>query len=248
MRPIAARRARLHLAIGDLASATSWAAAHDLTADGALSYLREFEHITSAMVLLAQHRAGHSPGAVQVAKGLLERMLTAAQAGGRTGNVIEILVQLALASQAEGDRSRATDLLGHALALGEPEGHIRVFLDAGPALTAVLRRVEPDSPGGLHAHAVLAADAHEPSRPDQPAKRIPATAKPLVDPLSERELDVLRLLESDLGGPDIARELSVSVNTVRTHTRHIYAKLGVTTRREAVREAARLGLLRHPGR
>ena len=77
----------------------------------------------------------------------------------------------------------------------------------------------------------------------------PATpAQPLVDSLSERELDVLRLLDSDLAGPAIARELSVSVNTVRTHTRHIYAKLGATTRREAVREAARLGLLGHPRR
>ena len=71
---------------------------------------------------------------------------------------------------------------------------------------------------------------------------------PLVDELSERELDVLRLLGSELGGPAIARELSVSVNTVRTHTRHIYAKLGVTNRREAVREASRLGLLHRPAR
>ena len=96
---------------------------------------------------------------------------------------------------------------------------------------------------------MLAAGEQEPARPDQPASgTLRPRRQPLVDSLSERELDVLRLLESDLGGPDIARELSVSVNTVRTHTRHIYAKLGVTTRREAVREAARLGLLRHPSR
>ena len=75
-----------------------------------------------------------------------------------------------------------------------------------------------------------------------------SSPQPLVEALSDRELDVLRLLDTDLGGPDIARELSVSVNTVRTHTRHIYAKLGVTTRREAVREAARLGVLRRPSR
>jgi LuxR family maltose regulon positive regulatory protein len=154
-----------------------------------------------------------------------------------------------LASRAEGHRSRATDLLGRALVLAEPEGYIRVFLDAGPDLTAVLRRVRPDEPGGLHGRAVLAAGEREPLRPDEPAGGTPAArAQPLVDALSEREVDVLRLLDSDLGGPDIARELSVSVNTVRTHTRHIYAKLGVTTRREAVREAARLGLLRHPNR
>ena len=249
VRPIAARRARLHLARGDLASATSWATTHGLAAEDELSYLHEFEHITLAMVLLAQDRAGHSPSGAHEATRLLERLLAAAEAGGRMGNVIEILVQLALASQADGDRSRATDLLGRALALGEPEGHVRVFLDAGPALTAVLRSLRPDSPGGLHARAVLAAGEQEPARPDEPDSGTPATpAQPLVDPLSERELDVLRLLDSDLGGPDIARELSVSVNTVRTHTRHIYAKLGVTNRREAVREAARLDLLRHPNR
>ena len=249
VRPIAARRTRLHLARGDLASATSWATTHDLAADDEVSYLHEFDHLTLAMVLLAQHRAGRSPAAAHVARRLLERLLAAAEAGGRLGSVIEILVQLALASQAEGDRSRATDLLGRALALGEPEGHIRVFLDAGPALDAVLHSVEPDSPGGHHGRAVLAAGQEEPPRPDQPASGAPAASPPpLVDALSERELDVLRLLDSDLGGPDIARELSVSVNTVRTHTRHIYAKLGVTNRREAVREAARLGLLRHPNR
>jgi len=96
---------------------------------------------------------------------------------------------------------------------------------------------------------VLAAREQKPTQPSQPASNAPAGSRqPLVDSLSKRELDVLRLLDSDLGGPDIARELSVSVNTVRTHTRHIYAKLGVTTRREAVREAARLGVLRRPSR
>jgi LuxR family maltose regulon positive regulatory protein len=252
VRPIAARRARLHLAHGDLASATSWVASAGLAADDELSYIREFEHITLAMVLLAQHSAGHAPAAAHVARGLLERLLVTAEAGGRMGNVIEVLVQLALASDAQRERLRAADLVCRALALGEREGHIRVFLDAGPALRVLLGDVEPDTAGGLHARTVLAAAAQQLGRPHEPVSgpttsgtpRIPP--QPLVDTLSERELDVLRLLDSDLGGPHIARELSVSVNTVRTHTRHIYAKLGVTSRREAVREAARLGLLRHP--
>ena len=68
----------------------------------------------------------------------------------------------------------------------------------------------------------------------------------LIDPLSERELDVLRLLGTELGGPDIARELTVSLNTMRTHTKNIYAKLAVTNRRAAVRQAADLGLLPRP--
>jgi len=249
VRPIAARRARLQVALGDLASATSWAATQDLAADDELTYLREFEHITLAIVLLAHHPTGQPPAAVDVARRLLERLLAAAHAGGRMGNVIEILVQLALACEAEGDRSRATDHLGRALALGEPEGHIRVFLDAGPTLNPVLHSIRGDSPGAQHARRLLSAAEQEPPRPDGPGRDGPATpVRPLVDSLSERELDVLRLLGSDLGGPDIARELSVSVNTVRTHTRHIYAKLGVSTRREAVREAARLGLLHHTGR
>lgn len=249
VRPIAALRTRLQLAQGDLVSAASWAGAIDLGVDDDAIYLHEFEHITLAMVLLAQHRAGRASAATHQARRLLERLLTAAEAGGRIGNVLEILVQLALASQAEGNQSRAMDQLGRALALGEREGHIAVFLDTGPALTALLHRVRPDSPGGQHAQGVLAAAARDQSRPGEPERNAPtASSQPLIDALSERERDILRLLDSDLGGPAIARELSVSVNTVRTHTRHIYAKLGVTSRREAVSEAARLGLLRHPSR
>ncbi|MEO7350327.1 MAG: LuxR C-terminal-related transcriptional regulator [Marmoricola sp.] len=251
VRPIAALRTRVNLAAGDLASAESWAQALDLAADDELTYMREFEHITLAMVLLAQHRARSSPAAVHVARRLLERLKAAAEAGGRTGNLIEILVHLALASEAEGShRSRTSGLLGRALALAEREGYLRVFLDARPALDVLLHTIEPYAVGGLYARAVLTAGDAEPPHPDELNLDTPASARtvPVVDSLSDRELDVLRLLESDLGGPGIARELSVSVNTVRTHTRHIYAKLGVTNRREAVREAARLGLLRHPSR
>ena len=236
VRPVAARRTRLLLASGDLAAAASWVRSAELAADDELSYLREFEHVTLAMVLLAQHRDGRSPAAAQVARGLLERLLLAAEAGGRMGTVIEILVQLALASDALGERTRATELLGRALVMAEDEGHVRVFLEATPALSRLLRGIEPDSPGWRHARAVPAEGS------------TPSSATPLVDELSERELDVLRLLGSELGGPAIAQELSVSVNTVRTHTRHIYAKLGVTSRREAVREAARLGLLHRSAR
>jgi len=250
VRPIAALRTRVQLAQGDLDSAASWSDTIELAADDELTYLHEFEHITLAMVLLAQHRAGRSPAAAHVARRLLERLLVVAEAGGRMGNVLEILVQLALASEAEkGARPSATEPLGRALVLARREGHLRVFVDAGPRLTAVLHSLDPMSPGGAHARAVLAAGAADPRRLDEShVGAASAPPRPLVDALSERELDVLRLLESDLAGPDIARELSVSVNTVRTHTRHIYAKLGATNRREAVREATRLGLLRHPSR
>jgi LuxR family maltose regulon positive regulatory protein len=120
-----------------------------------------------------------------------------------------------------------------------------VFLDAGVDLMALLSHVAADTPQGRHAAAVLAA-AEETQQP--PRTSTSQLSQPLDDPLSERELHELRMLESDLDGPGFARELSVSVITVRTHTRHIYAKLGVTNRREAVRQAARLGLLRQPSR
>ena len=138
-----------------------------------------------------------------------------------------------------GDRTRATDLLSRALALAEREGHIRAFLNAGPALTR--------DPAHASSRTHPRVDTRGPSSPRRASagrRGQPRSRQPLLDPLSERELDVLRLLDSDLSGPAIARELSVSVNTVRTHTQHVYTKLGVTNRREAVRRAARLGLLR----
>jgi LuxR family maltose regulon positive regulatory protein len=249
VRPIAALRTRLHLARGDLASAESWVRGLDLATDDELTYRREFEHITLAMVLLAQHRARRSPVTAHVARGLLGRLQAAAQAGGRTGNLIEILVHLALAAEAEGSHGpRPSDLLGQALVLAEREGHLRVFLDARPTLDALLGTIDPGAAGGQYARTVLTAGDALTTQADEPKRDTPASAPLLLDSLSDREVDVLRLLDTDLGGPDIARELSVSVNTVRTHTRHIYAKLGVTSRREAVREGARLGLLRHPGR
>lgn len=245
VRPLAALRARLQLVQGDLDSAASWARQQALAVDDELTYLHEFEHITLAMVLLARGQSGHSPTS-EVTR-LLGRLLAAAEAGGRLGNVLEILVQLALAAQLEGSRVGAVDLLGRALVLAEAEGHVRVFLDAGPAVATLLRGITPDSPAGPHARVVLAAG--EGIRGSGiPVGGAPAVAQPgLLEPLSARELGVLRMLGGDLDGPAIARELSVSVNTVRTHTRHIYAKLGVSNRREAVRQAARLGLLRQVG-
>jgi ATP/maltotriose-dependent transcriptional regulator MalT len=98
----------------------------------------------------------------------------------------------------------------------------------------------PGRPGRSGARRLLAAGAH-----DSPSGQHPVAGQSLVEPLSSRELDVLRLLATDLDGPDIARRLSVSVNTVRTHTQHIYAKLGVNNRRAAVRQARHLDLLPH---
>jgi LuxR family maltose regulon positive regulatory protein len=216
-------------------TALGWARDRGVSADDDPSYLREYEHVTLARALLAEHAASGDPTAVTRATALLERLLTAAQEGERTGSVLELLVLLALAHQARGDRTGALDPLERALALAEPEGHVRVFLDEGPAMASLLGAMVRRGGAPPYAHRLLAA--------------VPAAGggapvqRGLVEPLSVRELEVLRLLGTDLDGPGIARELVVSLNTVRTHTKHIYAKLGVTSRRAAVRRAADLDLL-----
>lgn len=238
VRPVAALRARVQLARGDLDAALAWANERGLTTSDDLSYVREFEHITFARVLIARHAAVHDVRALEDALSLLKRLLAAADEGSRIGSTIEILILLATAHHAHQDNAAAIAALEDALRRAEPEGHVRLFLHAGPAVTALLRSVASRESATPHTRRVLAAaDRAESAGPPSSGSR-----PPLVDELSPRELDVLRLLRSDLSGPDIARELIVSLNTVRTHTKNIYAKLGVNNRREALRRAADLGL------
>ena len=240
VRPVPALRARVWVAQGRLGEALGWAREQGLSAADDLSYLREFEHITLARVLLArqaEERAG--PSGHEAAR-LLERLLPAAEDGGRTGRVIEILILRALAYQARRDIPAALACLDRAVTLAEPEGYIRVFADEGLPLASLLSAAARQRTAPNYVRRLLAAVRE--TSPDRPA------GQALIDPLSERELDVLRLLGTDLDGPAIARELMVSLNTVRTHTKNIYAKLAVTSRRAAVRRAAELGVPRTRGR
>jgi LuxR family maltose regulon positive regulatory protein len=185
-------------------------------------------------VLLVQSRAQRAERPVHDAARLLERLLQAAEAGERTGSIIEILVLQALTHQARGDLPGALAALERALTLAESEGYVRVFVGEGSPMASLLRAAAKQGITPSYVHRLLAAvNASE----DTP------TRQGLIEPLSERELEVLRLLSSDLDGPDIARELTVSLNTLRTHTKSIYAKLGVNSRRAAVRQAAELNLL-----
>ena len=231
VRPVPALRARVRVAQGELGEALGWAREQGLSAADDLSYLREFEHITLARVLLAGYAAGQ--GSVQEATQLLERLLDAAEKGQRTGSVIEILVLQALAHQARDDTPAALASLRRAVTLAEPEGYVRIFADEGPPMASLLRAAAKQGIARNYVRRLLAAVTK-----DAPA------SQGLIEPLSERELDVLRLLGTDLDGPEIARELIVSLNTVRTHTKNIYAKLGVNNRRAAVRRAMELDLSR----
>ena len=236
VRPVPALRARVRVAQGELGEALGWARERGLSVADDLSYLREFEHITLARVLLARYTAERAERSIQEATRLLERLLRAAEEGQRTGSVIEILVLQALAHQARDDIPAALASLRRAVTLAEPEGYVRIFADEGPPMASLLRAAAKHGIAPSYVRRLLAAvNKTEDSTP---------VSQGLIEPLSERELDVLRLLGTDLGGPDIARELVVSLNTVRTHTKNIYAKLGVNNRRAAVRRARELDLSR----
>jgi LuxR family maltose regulon positive regulatory protein len=234
VRPIPALRARVLAAQGRVGEAVAWARAQGLSAEDDLSYLRELEHVTLARILLAQARAQHAAPPMSDAARLLQRLLQAAEAGERTGSVIEILVLQALTDHARGNVPGALVALERALTLAEPEGYVRMFAGEGPPMASLLRLAAKQGISLSSVRRLLAAVNRSEDTP---------TPQDLIEPLSERELYVLRLLGSDLDGPDIARELSVSLNTLRTHTRNIYAKLGVNSRRAAVRRADELNLL-----
>jgi LuxR family maltose regulon positive regulatory protein len=230
VRPVPALEARVMVRQGRLDDAWAWARREDLSAGDELSYLREFEHVTLARVLLAD-------GLLAEGVGLLDRLLAAAEQGGRTATVIEVLVLLALARQQLDDRPAAMTALGRALELAEPEGHVRVFVDEGEPMAELLRAAASGRHPSAYAGRLLASvDGPAPTA----RRSVPGGG--LVEPLSEREREVLRLLATDLSGPEIARRLVVSLNTVRTHTKNIYAKLGVNNRRAAVRRAEELDI------
>ena len=250
VRPVAASKTRVWVVQGRLAEALGWARGQNLTVHDDLSYLREFEHITLARILLAQYQCDPTDRSILEAVGLLERLLKAAQAGGRDGSAIEILVLQALVHQAQGDIPAALLPLQQALALAEPEGYVRIFVDEGPAMAQLLleaaaRGILPDYTGKL-------LEASQPEQPPVLAAlgqagqgRFPLSdpSQSQIEPLSQREREILRLFQTELSGPQIADELVIALSTVRSHTKSIFSKLGVNNRRAAVKRASELGLI-----
>jgi LuxR family maltose regulon positive regulatory protein len=242
VRPIAAVRARIRIAQGRLAEAADWARERGLSATDDLSYLREFDHLTLVRLLIAQHRAHEDPGALREALDLLDRLLEAAEGSARTGSLIEILMLQALAHEAQGHRRPALEALERALTEApEADGYARLFLDEGAPMVGLLRAIEEPEVVRDRARRLL-RDSATPSR-GVASTRGAGAAESLSEPLSQRELQVLRLLDSSLTGPEIARELFVSHNTLRSHTKHIFTKLGVNSRPAAVSRAKEHGLL-----
>jgi LuxR family maltose regulon positive regulatory protein len=246
VRQMRAWQAREWVGQGDLIAAARWAEESGLSAEDEPDYPREFEHITLARLLIAQ-------GEHYKALGLLERLLEAAKAGRRTGTVIELLVLKALALQAKNYMPNALAALRRALALAEPEGYVRTFIDEGTLMAALLKQF-------FKAHKTQQTGAAESvvsleyvgkllealgedvkvSTKVRPRRK----AGLLVEPITERELEVLKLLAADLSNSEIARKLYVSSETVKSHLKHIYGKLGVRSRYRAVDRARELDILR----
>ena len=270
-RPIEALKARVYLRQGRLTQALAWAHEHGLAGDDDLSYLGEFEHIVLARVLIAEHRDG-APRAILEAMGLLDRLLQAAEAGRRLGSVIEILLVQALAHQEQGNTSLALASLQRALALAEPEGYVRIFVDEGESMARLLqeeprRGIAPDYTGRILAaepappqslarsigHRAFPNLAVSPAtqsktpdpRPNMVVPRIvePEMVEPLVEPLSPRELEILQLIAQGLSNHAICERLFLALSTVKGYNQRIFEKLQVQSRTEAVARARELGLL-----
>jgi len=184
------------------------------------------------------------------ALGLLERLHALAAAQGRTGSVIELRTLAALAYAACGDEPAAAAALGEALTLGAPEGNLRVFVDGGPPMAALVRRLLV---GWRQEQAVAAPPAYltrlvaafkQVGLPVLPPVRRGAVVVPgLVEPLSARELEVLRLLAAGKPNRLIAEELVVTLETVKKHVSHVFDKLGAANRTQAIARAQELGLV-----
>ena len=230
VRPIAATRARVRILQGRLDDAREWARERGVPPTDPPTYVSEHDQLTLARLLVSE-------GDARTALDLLDRLLKVAQTAGRGGSLVEAGLVRALAHRANGDADSAAADLAAALTAGVPAGYCRLFVDEGQPMAELLERAARAAAHDVRTHAeyLLAAAQRQPGR--APAGRVSEEG------LSERERQVLRLLATELSGPEIAAELFVSVNTLRTHTKHIFSKLDVKTRRAAVRRAADLGLL-----
>jgi LuxR family maltose regulon positive regulatory protein len=231
---MAAERAKLWLTQGDLPAALQWAAESGLTTRDQIPFHREKEYRIFAQTLIAQ---GHAAQALSLLAPLAELLETLEA----NHSLIAARVLQALAFQEHGESAQALSSLEHALSLAEPEGYVRTFVDEGEPMARLLRRALAQGIAPSYVSKLLAAFV-ESVQLAPPASQA-VVDQPLVDPLTERELEVLRLIAAGLSNREIARELVVAVSTVKTHINHIYGKLDAKSRIQAVAKAQVLDLL-----
>jgi LuxR family maltose regulon positive regulatory protein len=242
-----AREADLCLAQGNLAAAARWAGESGISCEEKPVFKCPDQYIVICRVRIAQ---GRSAEVIE----LLERLRSWSEATGAQPFLIQVLALQALQALAEGDREQACKHLERALSLAEPEGYIRTFLDLGAPLHHLLQiasaQILRDRSHDVYIRQLLDAFSSDTLSVQNELPRsghtiLPSTFQPfnLLEPLSDRELEILRLLNTTLTSTEIADQLVIAVSTVRTHIRNIYGKLGVNRRMEALERARELGLL-----
>jgi LuxR family maltose regulon positive regulatory protein len=246
--PVAAYRARILLALGDLETAVEWAQEIEPTIGEPLNPALEYDHISLARVWLQQGRWSE-------AQQLLARLLPLAETGGRVGRVIEMLALQVMVHLAHKEEPQAQAALECALILAEPEGFIRTFVDEGEPMRDVIgswrsntgkRKNLTAAQTHLLSYADRLLDAFAGNPPpsriaDEKAKSL-AHQPTLIDPLSDRELEVMHLIAQGLSNQAIAEKLFLSIGTVKVHIKHIYGKLDVNSRTQAVARLNELNL------
>jgi LuxR family maltose regulon positive regulatory protein len=231
--PVPAERARLWLAQGDVKEAARWVEERGLAAEDKPGYARELEYLVLARCLLSRNMPDR-------ALTLLEHLGAAAEAQARMGSVIEVQVLQALGFQAAGKADPAMNVLAQALMQAEPEGYIRTFVDEGRPMAALLHRALARGVTVDYTARLLAAFPSV----DQAVESFPHPVSfPFNEPLSERELEVLRLLATGASNQEIAEKLSIALTTARKHVSNLIGKLGVNNRTQAVSRGRDLGLL-----
>jgi LuxR family maltose regulon positive regulatory protein len=197
--------------------------------DGEILPMRDPEYLALAALL-------HAGGDHHAALALIDRLLQHAQATQRTGWAVELLVLQSLVQHAVGDWPLASSALERALSLAEREGRVRVFLDAGPPMARLLLQAKKCGVGGKYVGELLSAMRRAAVAPR-------AAVQPLIEPLTRRELEVLRLVKAGYSNLDVAAELVISVATLKRHISNIYSKLGVSSRTQALAAGRELRLL-----
>ncbi|MCC6189152.1 MAG: AAA family ATPase [Anaerolineales bacterium] len=240
--PVAAHQARVHLKQGRLDKAQAWARECGLSTEAEARYLDEYELLTLARVRLAE-------GALAGVSKMLERLLALAETQKRSGSLIEIRLTQALVEQAQQNRPGAVAALAHALALAEPEGYLRTFVDEGEAIRSLLlefsatieKRANINQQRLIsYVNQLLAAFPHPATLPHSTVAQRTAA---LVEPMSGRELEVLQLIAQGLTNREISERLCVTISTVKGHNQRLFGKLQAQNRTEAVTRARELGLL-----
>lgn len=240
--PTPALKTRIWLKQGKLADALGWVREQALSVEDEFQFAREYDHVTLARVLIAVGKSNRQAEPLDKASRLLGSLLQVAEKSGHWSTVIEVLLLQALNLQVQGNPHMALLPLERALHLAMPEGFVRIFVDEGHEMRQLLEKLSHNRDNAIRNYTNKLLAAFSPPETASASSDFLKRSE-MLEPLSERELEVLKMLRSEFNGPEIARQLLVSLNTLRTHTNNIFKKLGVNNRRAAVRRGQEIGLI-----